>query len=201
MIDVEGAGFLALGTLAGLSFGQARHLRAQRGWRRDPMTGLETRSGFEQHAGRVLRRSVATVAMVDLDGLKKINDSLGHAEGDRFITQAAEQLRVWLPVGAVIARLGGDEFAACWPGSYSAEDFHQLSSQIQASVGVVRTPKGASLEAALGRADATMYLVKRRGGGWGEGGMVTNITEAPRRWSRNKDRLRGISVFRDYEGQ
>lgn len=182
------------------SFRARRRVQAAR---LDPLTGLDTRQGFESKVRRMLaRKTVSTVLVMDLDGLKKVNDQNGHSAGDSMIIEAARQLRYWLPSDAVIARLGGDEFAAVWPGSWDHEVFHALASCITSSFGVVVAPKGSNYSAALARADATMYLAKRRGGGWGSGGRVQETAgPAPRRWARNKGRnakkdgLGGLGYF------
>ena len=83
----------------------------------DEMTGLHNRRGFlmlaDQHA-RVARRQGSPFAIVfaDLNGLKTINDTLGHQAGDRSIRSVADVLRETFRDSDIIARLGGDEFVA-----------------------------------------------------------------------------------------
>jgi diguanylate cyclase (GGDEF)-like protein/PAS domain S-box-containing protein len=83
----------------------------------DPLSGVYNRRRFEQelqreidHGGRRQRRSV--LLLLDVDGFKKINDTLGHATGDAVIARLGEALRRRLRTTDVVARLGGDEFAA-----------------------------------------------------------------------------------------
>jgi len=84
---------------------------------KDELTGLNNRRGFlalaEQNV-RVARRQHTPYLLmfVDLDGLKTINDTLGHAEGNRALIETAEVLRGSLRQSDILARLGGDEFAA-----------------------------------------------------------------------------------------
>lgn len=82
----------------------------------DPLTGLANRALFRETLDReMLRMSEAdktcTLMFVDLDRFKQINDSLGHAAGDRLLIEVAERMKHRVPVEAVLARLGGDEFA------------------------------------------------------------------------------------------
>ena len=82
----------------------------------DELTGLLNRRGFMMIAGQehrvALRQSVGlAVVFADLDGLKAINDNLGHEVGDRAIKQLGDILRTTFRESDVIARLGGDEFA------------------------------------------------------------------------------------------
>ncbi len=83
----------------------------------DSLTGVLNRRGLEQRLARFLSESrVAqrhvTVLFCDLDRFKMVNDSLGHAAGDRILVLTAERIAAALPDGALLARLGGDEFVA-----------------------------------------------------------------------------------------
>jgi diguanylate cyclase (GGDEF)-like protein/PAS domain S-box-containing protein len=82
----------------------------------DPLTGLRNRRGFYHLANqqlRLARRNRADILLLyaDVDSMKWINDSLGHAEGDRALIEAAGALRHTFRESDIIARLGGDEFA------------------------------------------------------------------------------------------
>src|SRR5260370_41013960 len=81
----------------------------------DELTGLYTRRGFlavtEQYLDSFQRGDNGLVVLyADLDGLKGINDSLGHLEGDRALVRTAEILKEAFRSSDIIARLGGDEF-------------------------------------------------------------------------------------------
>lgn len=83
----------------------------------DVLTGLNNRRGFfiqAEHMFRLARRRHASCSVIyaDIDGLKLVNDQLGHAAGDELIRDAAAVLRESLRDSDVLARLGGDEFAA-----------------------------------------------------------------------------------------
>jgi diguanylate cyclase (GGDEF)-like protein len=84
----------------------------------DPMTGLLNRAGWEMATTDLLNRArtasgSVTVVALDIDGLKRLNDTYGHQAGDRRITEYARHWQQAAPRHAVLARLGGDEFAAC----------------------------------------------------------------------------------------
>lgn len=90
---------------------QLRHLADH-----DPLTGLLNRRSFTEVVERFLDRpagpgGTGAILLVDLDNFKAINDTLGHAEGDRVITAVAEVLGSRLRDADHVARLGGDEFA------------------------------------------------------------------------------------------
>lgn len=83
----------------------------------DELTGLHNRRGFAtlaSHQLKVAKRQTTplVVLFVDLDGMKSINDTYGHAEGDRALIDTADLLRSSLRSSDVVARLGGDEFCA-----------------------------------------------------------------------------------------
>lgn len=84
----------------------------------DPLTGLPNRRGFTAKVDELLRRGddgtrMHTVAIIDLDGFKSVNDVYGHAAGDELLIQSAARLLDCLPDDALLARLGGDEFGLC----------------------------------------------------------------------------------------
>lgn len=154
--------------------------------RRDPLTGLHTRAVFERRAGRLLRRGLCAVLVIDLDGFKALNDRYGHAAGDEVIRGVAASLNDALDGirGGIAARLGGDEFAVVVPmrseiglpwllrGLHSEitapllVDGRELT--VDASIGACWTGDAPELDlsAALRRADEAMYIAKRDGGGW-----------------------------------
>ncbi|KHK04401.1 GGDEF domain-containing protein [Desulfovibrio sp. TomC] len=82
----------------------------------DELTGLFNRRGFLALAGQMFKSAQrlvrgAFLLYADLDGMKKVNDGLGHKEGDRMLKDMAQVLRETFREGDVVARLGGDEFA------------------------------------------------------------------------------------------
>ncbi|HZZ09934.1 MAG TPA: EAL domain-containing protein [Paraburkholderia sp.] len=152
----------------------------------DSLTGLPNRAGINElllartavNAARTVRSFA--VLLIDLDGFKAINDSLGHASGDRVLQEAATRLRDLLPA-EFVGRLAGDEFVAITDGAESIAEVHALADRIVkalarpfalsealvhigASVGVSLYPQhGASGPPLLICADRALYAVKRSG--------------------------------------
>ena len=151
----------------------------------DELTGLYNRRGFlavtEQHVAAIRRdKKVPIVVYADLDGLKEINDSFGHHEGDRALAGAAEILKETFRSSDILARLGGDEFIvlAAIAQDESAESLtRRLQEQfsisntlngrpydLSVSVGVAHFENGDrfSIEDLMAQADRAMYEDKRR---------------------------------------
>jgi diguanylate cyclase (GGDEF)-like protein len=137
----------------------------------DPLTGLLNRAGWEiattQQLGRArAAHSTITVAALDIDNFKKVNDSFGHQVGDQRLVQYAQRWTALMPKQAVFARLGGDEFALCLPGtsSTSAESLlPRLQSEVpDASIGVATELASATtIPDLLIQADAALYAAKK----------------------------------------
>lgn len=92
----------------------------------DHLTGALTRRGFNDQADREIARASrygrhGTLVMIDLDHFKTVNDTHGHAVGDRVLQQVAELLRVTLRPSDVFGRLGGEEFAILLPETIGHE--------------------------------------------------------------------------------
>jgi diguanylate cyclase (GGDEF)-like protein len=105
----------------------------------DYLTGLPNRRSFENHLDNALnhcRRVNDHLALLilDLDGFKKINDSLGHQAGDLILCGVANNLREDLPTCNTLARLGGDEFTLIAPDIKDEHALDQLLSTIRSSV-------------------------------------------------------------------
>ncbi|GAA3196145.1 putative bifunctional diguanylate cyclase/phosphodiesterase [Dactylosporangium siamense] len=139
---------------------------------RDDLTGLANRRELELRI-RATLGSPTTVALIDLDDFKAINDRLGHGVGDRLLVAVAERLRAVARPGDVVARLGGDEFALLvQDGDVSVfaaaleQPFiagpHRLL--VRASIGVADCRDTADPFEPLRRADVAMYAAKVTGG-------------------------------------
>jgi diguanylate cyclase (GGDEF)-like protein/PAS domain S-box-containing protein len=164
---------------------QRRHLEAElrRLADRDDLTGLYNRRFFTRQLAHQLRRTRrygedAAVLLVDLDGFKRVNDTLGHHAGDELLRHVARVLNTRLRESDIVARLGGDEFAVLLPLA-TAERAHQAAELLErelrkspievegavltagASIGVAELTPDLEAEDALRLADRAMYAVKR----------------------------------------
>jgi diguanylate cyclase (GGDEF)-like protein/PAS domain S-box-containing protein len=85
----------------------------------DPLTGLYNRAYFEEEIRRLEggRRHPVGIILCDVDGLKLVNDTLGHEKGDKLLLNAAQIIRMSFREGDMVARIGGDEFAVTLPYS------------------------------------------------------------------------------------
>lgn len=161
-----------------------KHLAAERHLARtDPMTGTLNRRAFTEQLEYSLalaerNASPLALAYVDLDDFKKVNDTQGHAEGDRALRAVARTLRNSSRRTDIVARLGGDEFAILLPEtdlSGARNVMQEIKQQldnlastggpgITCSVGAVVFPERAPAAAeAVKASDGLMYEVKRQG--------------------------------------
>lgn len=153
----------------------------------DPLTDLANRSLFLYQVGHALTRaqrqsSVVTVLFLDLDNFKTVNDSLGHAAGDRLLVDAARRLATCVRDSDLIARLGGDEFAVLVEDAGSVDEVLAIVERVEvalskpfalsgkevfvnASIGISRSAHGESTDELVRNADVAMYVAKTRGKG------------------------------------
>jgi diguanylate cyclase (GGDEF)-like protein len=150
---------------------------------RDALTGLHNRRGFFAAAERVVAGQATAQEIVvlyaDLDGLKQINDTLGHGAGDQAIQDAAWVLRHAFRSADVVARLGGDEFAviamgagaenvpvlleriAAWQTRRNAEPGRSFAVSLSVGAACAAATERGSIEELLAAADAAAYRDKR----------------------------------------
>ncbi|WP_199513669.1 putative bifunctional diguanylate cyclase/phosphodiesterase [Nucisporomicrobium flavum] len=154
----------------------------------DDLTDLANRALFEQRTQEALAEAetgagagTLSLALIDLDDFKAINDRLGHAVGDALLVVVADRLREAVRTDDVVARLGGDEFGLLLRGLRSDEatevldriaesltrPVHALGYDllVKASIGLAEVWPGASPQELLRRADLAMYAAKERGKG------------------------------------
>jgi diguanylate cyclase (GGDEF)-like protein len=152
----------------------------------DPVTGLPNRRRFEEELSKALRarqseKENGAILFLDLDDFKQVNDSLGHARGDKLLCAVGERLRSSVEDTDVVARWGGDEFAILLPPRKDAREPTSKAERIiteinrpfevdgyeiviGASVGVARLKRdGVTLETLLSNADLALYAAKGEG--------------------------------------
>ena len=144
----------------------------------DHLTNLANRTLLEEGLEKLLTDGKpASIIILDLDGVKEINDSAGHHAGDQILVQVGERLSSILPAGAILSRLGGGEFAVCLqtnePSTITtfvekvqskiADPFSVAGRMtfLNASIGVALAPMhGSGAEEIMINADLAMYKAK-----------------------------------------
>ncbi|VAW72541.1 diguanylate cyclase/phosphodiesterase (GGDEF & EAL domains) with PAS/PAC sensor(s) [hydrothermal vent metagenome] len=150
----------------------------------DSLTGLPNRYFLHQalKPEQLDRQYVKafTLCLIDLDGFKEVNDTLGHQAGDQVLCELGPRLRHYLDDGEIVARLGGDEFAIVSYNTHDENganeyaqrilkafedpfDISGITIRVGASIGLARYPEHGTTAGALLRcADVAMYLAKAR---------------------------------------
>ncbi len=153
----------------------------------DSLTGLPNRAALEAAVGEALAARTPTsglaLLLMDLDGFKEVNDTLGHLHGDLLLIEVGRRLRETVPDTAFVARLGGDEFAVLLPGIADADEalgvardvltalevparVEDVRLEVGGSIGIALAPlHGREVGGLLKAADVAMYAAKtgRRG--------------------------------------
>ena len=152
----------------------------------DKLTGLPNRVLGAERLTKALQRSRrsgsnAALLFIDLDGFKKINDSLGHSTGDRLLQDTARRLTQSIRASDTVARWGGDEFLVVLPDLATAESAELVAEKlievcsspyeldgyeltVTASIGITVCPlDGTNATELMRNADAAMYAAKERG--------------------------------------
>lgn len=159
----------------------ADHLRASA----DGLTGLPNRVAYNEQIERDLQRwrrygSTFSMAVVDLDLFKRINDTYGHQAGDKVLSQVGRMLRQYLRAADFVARYGGEEFVILFPSTTAAQAagvaekfrtrlatmpfcFDGQEVTVTTSVGVSEIRENDSRESLFGRADTALYKAKSAG--------------------------------------
>jgi diguanylate cyclase (GGDEF)-like protein len=172
---------------ARVSWLEAENARLREVSHHDELTGLKNRRGFLHD----LERSIDALAryggrgavlLIDLDGMKRLNDTCGHPVGDEALRTVACVLRANLRGADVPARFGGDEFGVVLPNT-TVEGASKVAERLRIAIGNLALPRGLKLTASIGvaevvlgadreqtvrsvieRADALLYAAKRAGG-------------------------------------
>ncbi len=151
----------------------------------DDLTGLANRALFHDRLRHALERRVRTrnsvaVLLLDLDGFKRVNDSLGHAAGDQLLRVIATRISSTVRSGETVARLGGDEFAIVIEVVQNDDEIESLAERllrvisrpvtvaerevvVSVSIGIALATPGEEGEAVLRNADVAMYSAKNSG--------------------------------------
>ena len=149
----------------------------------DPLTGVGNRRRLEQALAAEISRANRTgtrlcAIMADLDHFKRVNDTYGHAAGDRVLTAFGDLLRRHTRVIDIVARFGGEEFVVLTPntdlenavaianrirGSFAACTIESLPDPVTASFGVAEMVANEQGSGLLRRADAALYEAKHSG--------------------------------------
>lgn len=163
---------LLLGDLLALEGGMSQELRLvsdmlQQLWKRnrhlalqaavDPLTETFNRRSFDALSCQLCQLAAPSgesvgLLMADLDNFKPINDKMGHAFGDRVLTETAEAMRGCLRASDVLGRYGGDEFVFCL-APVRPERFREVAERVRSAVEVLR-PGGCMLTVSMGGAVA-----------------------------------------------
>ncbi|EHR69992.1 diguanylate cyclase (GGDEF) domain-containing protein [Burkholderiales bacterium JOSHI_001] len=151
----------------------------------DALTGLLNRRGLQEAMAPALAgchpRSSLVLYLLDLDGFKPVNDTLGHDAGDELLVAVGQRLRAQLRASDLVCRLGGDEFVLVVPGISAEADARRLGEKVLKAFGEPFQVAGGTcrvgltigyalapqddrgLEGLLKRADAAMYAGKQAG--------------------------------------
>ncbi len=151
----------------------------------DPLTRLANRPALVTRLSRILSHPPRTgtrlaVLFLDMDGLKHVNDTLGHAVGDQVIVEVAGRIAAQVRTDDLIARFGGDEFIVALPSIHAAEDAEAIAAKIHRavrapihtpsaelsvtlSIGIAVAEPGDDPDEVLKHADLAMYRAKNTG--------------------------------------
>jgi len=155
--------------------------------RHDPLTDLPNRTLLHDHIHGALLRAREqqrrfALLYIDLDGFKQVNDSLGHAAGDRLLQETAARLRGVVGTSGMVGRLGGDEFLVLLDGDHPSEQALLIAERLRTrlgqpvtlaerevmvspSIGIALYPEhGDDFKQLIRCADEAMYAAKKSGG-------------------------------------
>ena len=149
----------------------------------DPLTSLPNRNAMQAHMTTEIEKRPCSLLLLDLDGFKDVNDSLGHSVGDQLLAAVALRLLDAVAGSGFVARLGGDEFAILLEDNVSPLQVDDITDRIfrslhlpfelvgqsifvSTSIGIAMAPRDASsVDELLSNADLALYCAKNDGGG------------------------------------
>lgn len=178
--------FLAFIRMA-IALHQSREIHDERELARtDELTGLNNRRRFISSLENIKSTDICSLLLLDLDGFKHVNDSLGHEAGDSLLKEVATRFARQMPRGALLARLGGDEFGVIYYGDqqksvelmaalHSALSYpiHLNGNDILLGVSIGRVENDGQGEL-MRRADEAMYAVK-----WQKSSVMAQTGQSP----------------------
>ncbi|GAB4479401.1 MAG: EAL domain-containing protein [Erythrobacter tepidarius] len=184
-VDVDGKPDSVAGIILDCTEEHLRNLALKRAAEHDRLTGLFNRASFDRRLSRAMQhadRETVMVALLDLDGFKDINDTLGHLVGDRVLVAIAAHFHQRLGQGMFLARWGGDEFALLFPPSMTLVEAHDFLERligeldavvaldgsalsVGATCGLARAEQPGSAAEIMRRADLALYHGKQQGRG------------------------------------
>lgn len=184
-VDVDGKSDSVAGIILDCTEEHVRNAALKRSAERDRLTGLYNRASFDKRLAAAMQRveeEQVTIALLDLDGFKDVNDTLGHLVGDRVLETISGLLQTRIAKGVFLARWGGDEFALLFPSTMGLDDvtavlngllselaqvppLGTLHIRIGATCGVASMTTSASSEEIMRRADLALYRGKELGRG------------------------------------
>jgi diguanylate cyclase (GGDEF)-like protein len=146
----------------------------------DPLTGLANRHALQAQFDLLKKLGPLSIAFIDLDDFKNVNDTLGHRSGDEVLLQLSQRLHESCPPEVTIGRIGGDEFILLLPWSLEHPEINHIArccldaaitpfelgngaAKVGASIGVNESWVDDTFNNAVIRADESMYLIKRTG--------------------------------------
>lgn len=182
VFGAEGRPVRLIGTLTDISAQIDREIELRNQAQQDPLTGVYNRAGVKLINARLEQISRGVLFMLDLDDFKSVNDTYGHAAGDRLLMAIGGILRETFRTDDIVARVGGDEFVVFLSGSDSRATAEQkgqellervrqlrvdgVATQVTVSVGAASAPDhGRTYEALSVVADEALYHIKNSGKG------------------------------------
>lgn len=146
--------------------------------RTDPLTGISNRRAFDESLENLLSehqdadQPPLSIAMLDLDNFKRVNDEQGHLAGDRVLQDLSQLVKAGIREGDIVARFGGEEFVVLMPRTtigVACTLLERLRQRIAekltttVSIGLAASQPEETSTSLLARADAALYMAKKEG--------------------------------------